>query len=177
MKGKIALITGGASGIGRATAFAFAREGASVVIGDLDVAGGERTVTDIKHGGGEASFLRMDVTQSADVQRLVAKAVDQYGGLDCAFNNAGTVGSRTGIVDTTEEDWNSVVALNLTSVWLCMKYEIPEMLKRGGGAIVNNGSVSGLVGAPGRLLVLLQSMVYTASRKARRCNMQSKEFV
>ena len=149
MKGKIALITGGASGIGRATAFAFAREGASVVIGDLDVAGGEKTVADIKQGGGEASFLRMDVTQSADVQRLVAKAVDQYGGLDYAFNNAGTVGSRTGIVDTTEEDWNRVIALNLTSVWLCMKYEIPEMLKRGGGAIVNNGSVSGLVGAPG----------------------------
>jgi len=91
----------------------------------------------------------MDVTQSADAQRLVAKAVDQYGGLDYAFNNAGTVGSRTGIVDTTEEDWNRVIALNLTSVWLCMKYEIPEMLKRGGGAIVNNGSVSGLVGAPG----------------------------
>jgi NAD(P)-dependent dehydrogenase (short-subunit alcohol dehydrogenase family) len=119
VKGKIALITGGASGIGRATAFAFAREGASVVIGDLDVAGGEKTVADTKQGGGEASFLRMDVTQSADVQRLVAKAVDQYGGLDYAFNNAGTVGSRTGIVDTTEGDWNRVIALNLTSVWLC----------------------------------------------------------
>src|SRR5215510_5744904 len=140
LKGKVILITGGASGIGQATALASGREGASVVIGDLDGAGGEKTVADIRQKGGEARFVRMDVTQSADIQHLVAEAVKQYGSLDYAFNNAGTVGSRAGIVDTTEEDWNSVVALNLTSVWLCMKYEIPEMLKRGGGEIVNNGS-------------------------------------
>ena len=103
----------------------------------------------IKDQGGEAGYLRMDVTKSADIQALVRKAVSDYGGLDCAFNNAGHVGSVAGIVDTTEEDWNRVVATNLTGVWLCMKYEIPEMLKRGGGAIVNNGSVTGLVGAPG----------------------------
>src|SRR5262249_41457377 len=141
MKGKVVIITGGASGIGRATAFAFAREGASVVIGDLDGAGSEKTAAAIQEKGGAACCLRMDVTKSADIQRLVAKAVQQYGGLDYAFNNAGTVGSTAGIVDTTEEDWNRVIALNLTSVWLCMKYEIPEILKRGGGAIVNNGSV------------------------------------
>jgi NAD(P)-dependent dehydrogenase (short-subunit alcohol dehydrogenase family) len=88
------------------------------------------------------------VTKSADVRRLVQSAVEQHGGLDYAFNNAGFVGSSAGIVGTTEEEWHQAVALNLTSVWLCMKYEIPEMLKRGGGAIVNNGSVVGLVGSP-----------------------------
>src|SRR5262249_51008208 len=146
---KVVLVTGGASGIGRATAFAFAREGAKVVIGDIDVEGCERTVAAIEAKGGEAIYLRADVTKSADVQALVRKAVSDYGGLDCAFNNAGLVGSVAGIVDTTEEDWNRVVATNLTGVWLCMKYEIPEMLKRGGGANVNNGSVTSLVGASG----------------------------
>jgi NAD(P)-dependent dehydrogenase (short-subunit alcohol dehydrogenase family) len=101
--------------------------------------------------GGEADCLRVDVAKSADVHALVRKAVAQYGGLDFAFNfnNAGLVGSVAGIVETTEEDWNRVVATNLTGVWLCMKYEIPEMLKRGRSAIVNNGSVTGLVGAAG----------------------------
>jgi NAD(P)-dependent dehydrogenase (short-subunit alcohol dehydrogenase family) len=127
----------------------FAREGATVVIGDLDKTGGENTVSAIKDTGGNATFMRVDVGMSADVQALVCKAVEQYGGLDYAFNNAGLVGSYTGIVDTPQEDWNRVVATNLTGVWLCMKYEIPEMLKRGGGAIVNNSSVTGLVGAPG----------------------------
>jgi len=103
LKGKVILITGGASGIGQATALAFGREGASVVIGDLDGAGGEKTVADIRQKGGEARFVRMDVTQSADIQHLVAEAVKQYGGLDYAFNNAGTVGSRAGIVDTTKK--------------------------------------------------------------------------
>jgi NAD(P)-dependent dehydrogenase (short-subunit alcohol dehydrogenase family) len=149
MSGKVVIVTGGASGIGRATALAFAREGAKVVIGDIDVAGCENTVAAIKEKGGEAAYLGMDVTKSADIQALVKRAVSEYGGLDYAFNNAGLVGSVAGIVDTTEEEWNRVVAINLTGIWLCMKYEIPEMLKRGGGAIVNNGSVTGLVGAPG----------------------------
>jgi NAD(P)-dependent dehydrogenase (short-subunit alcohol dehydrogenase family) len=149
LSGKVVLVTGGASGIGRATAFAFARDGARVVMGDVDVAGCESAVAAIKENGGEASYVRTDVTKSADIQALVAKAVSEYGGLDCAFNNAGLVGSVAGIVDTTEEEWNRVVATNLTGVWLCMKYEIPAMLKRGGGAIVNNGSVTGLVGVPG----------------------------
>jgi NAD(P)-dependent dehydrogenase (short-subunit alcohol dehydrogenase family) len=149
MLGKVVIVTGGASGIGRATALAFAREGAKVVIGDIDVAGCEKTVAAIREKGGEAIDLRADMTKSADIQSLVMRAVSEYGGLDCAFNNAGLVGSAAGIVDTAEEDWNRVVATNLTGVWLCMKYEIPEMLKRGGGAIVNNGSATGLVGAPG----------------------------
>lgn len=148
-EGKVVVITAGASGIGKAAALAFAREGVSVVIGDLDAAGCESTVAMIKENGGSASWLHMDVTKSADVQALVRKAVEQYGGLDYAFNNAGTVGSMAGIVDTTEDDWNRVVAINLTAVWLCMKHEFPEILKCGGGAIVNNGSVSGLVGSPG----------------------------
>ncbi len=149
MSGKVVVITGGASGIGRATALAFARKGARVVIGDIDIAGAENTVATIRETGGEAYCVRVDVAKSADVRVLVMTAVGQYGGLDFAFNNAGLVGSVAGIVETTEEDWNRVMATNLTGVWLCMKYEIPEMLKRGRGAIVNNGSVTGLVGAPG----------------------------
>src|ERR1044071_4058263 len=113
MNGKVVIITGGASGIGRATAIAFAREGATVVVGDLDKTSGENTVSAIKDRGGNAAFMRVDVGMSADVQALVSKAVEQYGGLDCAFNNAGLVGSYAGIVDTPEEDWNRVVATNL----------------------------------------------------------------
>jgi NAD(P)-dependent dehydrogenase (short-subunit alcohol dehydrogenase family) len=148
MIGKVVVITGGASGIGRATAIAFAREGAKVVIGDMDAHGAEETVELIKSTGGEAISVRVDVTKSDDVRQMIATTVDRFGGLDYAFNNAGFVGSIAGVVETTEEDWQHVIATNLTSVWLCMKYEIPEMLKRGRGAIVNNGSVSGLVGSP-----------------------------
>ena len=148
MIGKVVVITGGASGIGRATAIAFAREGAKVVIGDIDAHGAEETVELIKSTGGEAISVRVDVTKSDDVRQMIATTVDRFGGLDYAFNNAGFVGSTAGVVQTTEEDWQHVIATNLTSVWLCMKYEIPEMLKRGRGAIVNNGSVSGLVGSP-----------------------------
>jgi NAD(P)-dependent dehydrogenase (short-subunit alcohol dehydrogenase family) len=149
MSEKVVIITGGASGIGRAAALAFAREGARVMIGDIDIEGAENAVATIKKTGGEADWIRVDVTQSADVQAMVMRAASKYGGLDFAFNNAGLVGSIAGVVETSEEDWHRVVAINLTGVWLCMKYQIPEMLKRGGGAIVNNGSVTGLVGAPG----------------------------
>jgi len=149
MTGKVVVITGGASGIGRATALAFARQGTKVVIGDIDLAGAKDTVAAIKKNGGQADCLEVDVTKSADVDAMVKRAVDQYGGLDFAFNNAGLVGPAVGVAETSEEDWNYVVATNLTGVWLCMKYEIPEMVKRGRGAIVNNGSVTGLVGSPG----------------------------
>jgi NAD(P)-dependent dehydrogenase (short-subunit alcohol dehydrogenase family) len=127
----------------------FARQGASVVIADIDVTEGEEAVAAIRGNGGEATCVRADVTKPTDVQLMVASAVGHYGGLDYAFNNAGFVGSNAGIVDTTEEDSHRVIATNLTGVWLCMKYEIPEMLKRGRGAIVNNGSAVGLVGAAG----------------------------
>ena len=149
MTGKVVVITGAASGIGRAAALAFAREGARVVIGDIDIVGAESVVATIKNTGGAASCLRVDVSKAADVQNMIGHAVSEYGGLDHAFNNAGFVGSAAGIVDTSEEDWQSVVSTNLTGVWLCMKYEIPEMLKRNKGAIVNNGSVTGLIGVAG----------------------------
>ena len=96
----------------------------------------EKTVASISNNGGEASYVRVDVTKPADVQQMIISAVTQYGGLDYAFNNAGLVGSNAGVAETSEEDWHRVMAINLTGVWLCMKYEIPEMLKRGGGAIV-----------------------------------------
>jgi NAD(P)-dependent dehydrogenase (short-subunit alcohol dehydrogenase family) len=149
MAEKVVVVTGGAAGIGRATAVAFARQGASVVIGDIDGAGAEEVAALIRDDGGKASSVRVNVTKSAEVQHMIASTVDRYGGLDYAFNNAGFVGSNAGIVETSEEDWLQVMATNLTGVWLCMKYEIPEMLKRGGGAIVNNGSAVGLVGAAG----------------------------
>ena len=143
MTGEVVVITGGASGIGRAAALAFAKHGAKVIIGDVDLAGAKDTVASIRDKGGEADCLQVDVTKSTDVEAMVAKAVAQYGGLDFAFNNAGLVGPTVGIVDTSEEEWAHVVATNLTGMWLCMKYEIPEMLKRGKGAIVNNGSEIG----------------------------------
>jgi NAD(P)-dependent dehydrogenase (short-subunit alcohol dehydrogenase family) len=149
MASKVVIVTGGASGIGRATAVAFAREGARVVIGDIDDAGAEKAVASIRNNGGEASCVRVDVTKPTDVQHMITSAVTQYGGLDYAFNNAGFAGSNAGVVETSEEDWHRIIAINLTGVWLCMKYEIPEMLKRGRGAIVNNGSAVGLVGAGG----------------------------
>jgi len=147
--GKVAVITGAGSGIGRATALAFAREGAKVVVADIVVAGGEETVQMIKAAGGEAIFSKTDVTKAAEVEALVKKTVETYGRLDCAFNNAGIEGEVGLTADCTEENWDRVVNIDLKGVWLCMKYEIPQMLKQGGGAIVNTASVAGLVGFQG----------------------------
>lgn len=147
--GKVALITGGGSGIGRATAQIFAREGAKVVVADIVAAGGEETVRLIKAAGGEAVFVKADVAQTTDVEAMVKKAVDTYGRLDCAFNNAGIEGVIRPTAEYGEEQWDRVLAVNLKGVWLCMKYEILQMLKQGGGAIVNTASVAGLVGLPG----------------------------
>lgn len=146
LDGKIALVTGGGSGIGQATALIFAREGAKVVVADVLVEGGEATVSQIKKRGGDAAFVKTDVSQDAEVEALVQKAVATYGRLDCAFNNAGIAGAAARTADYTQKQWDRVIGINLTGVWLCMKYEIAQMVKQGGGAIVNTASVAGLVG-------------------------------
>jgi NAD(P)-dependent dehydrogenase (short-subunit alcohol dehydrogenase family) len=150
LDGKVALVTGGASGIGRASALAFAREGAKLVIADMNVDGGNQTVHMITENGGEATFVPVDVTSAAQIEAMISKTVETYGKLDSAFNNAGTEGTTmVSTIDYQEEDWNRVLSINLTGVWLCMKYEITQMLKQGGGAIVNTASVAGLVGSRG----------------------------
>ena len=148
--GKVALVTGGGSGIGRATALAFAREGAQVVIGNRNVQRGEETVSMIRDAGGTASFQRTDVLVAADIEALVDHAVTTYRRLDVAFNNAGIEGEvQPTLVDQTEASYDAVMDINVKGVWLSMKYEIPRMLERGGGAIVNCSSVAGLIGFPG----------------------------
>jgi NAD(P)-dependent dehydrogenase (short-subunit alcohol dehydrogenase family) len=147
--GKVALVTGAASGIGRASALAFARQGAKVVVADVDIAGGEKSVELIGQSGGDALFFRADVTVGDQVSALVRKTVEHYGRLDCAHNNAGMLGAPAALAECSEEDWDRIVNLNLRSVWLCMKHEILAMIERGGGAIVNTASVAGLVGVRG----------------------------
>jgi NAD(P)-dependent dehydrogenase (short-subunit alcohol dehydrogenase family) len=144
---KVAMVTGGASGIGRATSLIFAREGAKVAVADLNLEGCDETVAMIKKAGGEAFSVKCDVAKTDQVQAMVGQVVKTYGRLDCGFNNAGvapTGGGRIGEID--EADWNFVVSINLTGVWLCMKYEIAQMLQQGGGVIVNTASIMGLVG-------------------------------
>lgn len=150
LDGKVALVTGGASGIGRATALTFAREGAKLIIADMNEDGGQQTVHMITENGGEATFVQVDVTSAAQIEAMISKAVETYGRLDCSFNNAGTEGTTmVSTIDYKEDDWNRVLSINLTGVWLCMKYELTQMLKQGGGAIVNTASVAGLVGSKG----------------------------
>jgi len=148
--GKAALVTGGASGIGRATALTFAREGAKLVIADINEEGGQQTVHMITEHGGEAIFVRTDVSQAVEVQALISTAVETYGRLDCAHNNAGITGAGGGLIAAYPEDtWHQVIAVNLTGVWLCMKFELAQMLHQGGGAIINTASGAGLVGNRG----------------------------
>ena len=149
-EGKVALVTGGGSGIGRATALAFAREGAQVVIGNRNAQRGEETVSMIRDAGGTASFKRTDVLVASDIEALVDHAVKTYGRLDIAFNNAGIEGGvQPTLVDQTEANFDAVMNINVKGVWLSMKYEIPRMLEQGGGAIVNCSSVAGVIGFPG----------------------------
>lgn len=155
--GKVALVTGSGAGIGRASAMAFAREGAKVIVSDVAVEAGKETVTMIKASGGEATFVRCDVSKAADVEALVKAAVSTYGRLDCAHNNAGIEGPMAPTADGDEAGWDKILAINLKGVWLSMKYEIPQMLANGGGAIVNTASIAGLVGFMGL-------SAYTASK-------------
>ncbi|GAB4538821.1 MAG: SDR family NAD(P)-dependent oxidoreductase [Anaerolineae bacterium] len=145
LTGKVALITGGASGIGRATATLFAREGAAVAVADLDEVGGEAVVHMIQEAGGQALFILCDVTRASDCQRAVRLSVDELGGLDILFNNAGII-RRTTVLETTEEEWDQVMAVNVKSIFLMSRYAIPVMEKAGGGVIINTGSGWGLVG-------------------------------
>jgi NAD(P)-dependent dehydrogenase (short-subunit alcohol dehydrogenase family) len=151
---KVALVTGAGSGIGRATSLRMAQGGARVVAADVDEDGGRETVDAIEMAGGQAVFVRTDVTSGADVEALVRAAVETYGRLDCAFNNAGIGGTsvdgrRYASHECPEEHWARILAVNLTGVFLCLKYEIAQMLEQGGGSIVNTASVAGLVGGFG----------------------------
>jgi NAD(P)-dependent dehydrogenase (short-subunit alcohol dehydrogenase family) len=159
LAGKVALVTGSASGIGRTTALAFAREGAKLIVADVDVDGGQQTTHMIKEHGGEATFVQADVSQATAVEAMINKAVETYGRLDCAHNNAG-IGARPRALlhELPEESWDRVLAINLKGVWLCMKYELTLMLKQGGGTIVNTASIMGLVGSWSR------SGAYNASK-------------
>ncbi len=146
--GKVAVITGAANGIGAATAEGFASRGAKVLLADIDVDRGEAVARRITEEGGTASFLRTDVSVPADVEAMVAAALDRYGRLDYAHNNAGIVGGGATVVDMPIETWNQGIGVMLTGVFLCLKYEIPAMLAGGGGAIVNTSSGAGLIGFP-----------------------------
>jgi NAD(P)-dependent dehydrogenase (short-subunit alcohol dehydrogenase family) len=149
MAGRVAIVTGAGSGIGRGGALAFAGAGAHVVVADVDADGGEETVALVRDAGGEAIFALVDVAVGEHVERMVTTAREHYGRLDYAMNNAGIQGPLTDTADYTEEEWERTIAVNLTGVWLCMKHELQEIGRAGGGAIVNVASNFGLVAAPG----------------------------
>lgn len=146
---RVALVTGGSSGIGKAAALAFADAGYRVVVADVSVEEAQDTVEQIRSRNREAFFVETDVSEPDEVAALIEATIATYGQLDCAFNNAGIEGEMAGIVECTEENWDRTLAVNLKSVWLCMKREIPAMLEHGGGAIVNCASIAGLVGFNG----------------------------
>lgn len=156
-QGKVGLVTGGTSGIGRETALLFAKTGAKVVVAGRRETEGNETIELIRAAGGEALFVKTDVSKAADVEALIQKAVQRFGRLDVAFNNAGIEGVWVSIIRQSEEDWDRTIDINLKGVWLCLKYEIRQMLKQGGGAIVNMASIQGLAGSAG-------AAAYTASK-------------
>ncbi|MDQ7092861.1 SDR family oxidoreductase [Desulfosporosinus sp. PR] len=154
---KVALITGAGSGIGRATALAFANEGAKVTVADLQIEKCQEVVSQIKSMGGEATAVKCDVTIAKEVEEMISNTIKVYGSLHFAVNNAGVEGAHAGTIDHTEEIWDRVIDINLKGVWLCMKYELPEMQKQKSGAIVNVSSAAGLIGSAG-------TAAYTASK-------------
>jgi len=155
--GKVALVTGGASGLGRASAIALAQEGAKVAVSDVSVSEGETTARMISAAGGQAIFVRADVTNSAEVEALVQETAKTFGRLDLALNNAGIDGARARTADYPEDIWHQVININLTGVFLCLKFELPLMVKQGSGVIINMSSVAGVTGFPGHA-------AYTASK-------------
>ena len=156
---KVAIITGGSSGIGRATAIALAKDGVNVTVAARRAAEGEETVRLVKEAGSEGIFVKTDVTNEDDVRSLVERTVKVYGRLDYAFNNAGIEEIMTPLLDQTSDVFDRIMNVNVKGVWLCMKYEIPKMIKSGGGAIVNMSSVAGVMGFP-------QMPIYVASKHA-----------
>jgi NAD(P)-dependent dehydrogenase (short-subunit alcohol dehydrogenase family) len=159
LQNKVALVTGGASGIGRATAITYAKQQAKVVVVGRRIDEGEETVQLIEEAGGEAIFVQADITKEADVEAIVDKAVGVFGRLEIAFNNAGIVGENPSLIEQAEAEYDRTMNVNVKGVWLSMKYEITQMLKQGSGAIVNMASVVGVVALPNILL-------YTASKHA-----------
>ncbi len=157
--GQVALVTGAANGIGRATAQAFASEGLKVVVSDVDVAGGEQTVDLIRQAGGEALFVRCDVSRDAEVQALMTRVIEAYGRLDYAFNNAGIEIEKGRLNEGSEAEFDAIMGVNVKGVWLCMKYQLPLLMAQAGGAIVNTASVAGLGAAP-------KMSIYSASKHA-----------
>ena len=151
VEGKVALVTGAGSGIGRESAVLFAAEGAAVLVTDVDEEGGAETVALIEAAGGEASFLRVDVTNEADVEAMVATAVERHGGLHCAHNNAGVSDPPVDFTEMPLDAWNRMIAIQLTGPFLCMKHELRHMLAHGGGAICNTASGAAFVPAPGQV--------------------------
>jgi NAD(P)-dependent dehydrogenase (short-subunit alcohol dehydrogenase family) len=156
---KVAIVTGGSSGIGKATAIALAKQGVTTAIAARRVKEGEETVRLVKEAGGDGLFVKTDVANEADVRSLVENTVKTYGRLDYAFNNAGIEEIMTPFLDQTTEKFDQIMNTNVRGVWLSMKYEIPEMIKSGGGAIVNNSSAAGIMGFP-------QMPIYIASKHA-----------
>lgn len=146
LTGKVALVTGGGGGIGRSTAIRFAKEGAKVTVADIDSLGGEETVSLIKENGGEAIFIKTDVKDAKQVSEAVSTTVSSFGGLHILFNNAGIANSEVRSVDLDEEEWDRVIDINLKGVFLGIKYAVPELIKSGGGSIINTSSLLGLKG-------------------------------
>jgi NAD(P)-dependent dehydrogenase (short-subunit alcohol dehydrogenase family) len=146
--GKVALVTGGGSGIGRETALVFARRGARVMVADRDEEAAAQTSAEVGAAGGEAASMRVDVSVADDVRAMVDATVGRFGRLDFAVNSAGVGGVRARVADYPQDVWEMVIAVNLTGVWLCMKHQIPAMLAGGGGSIVNVSSVAGVLGFP-----------------------------